>query len=601
MLNPSNLNVVRKVGHMERRTNSQRWSMRKLIGVVLTAVMVFVGGGLPSRLSAADSAEIVKEVKQHLIAGEYGLAIEKAQTIPDEKLRSAELREISLRQEEAGDFQTARATERLRSRQSVETERTQASGGGQADPTAIMNLIENLTGGPKTGTWDAEEVEDGADPPAMEYFDNGVSVDPHGILSNLSRKDLTDRLDRLGILARNAILNPAQNQQNELRFVSLTRLEREVADRLSRGQELTATMKYLGGLTGVKYLFILPEQKELVVAGPAEAWKYDDNGLAVGVNSGRPLLQLDDLVVLLRTFGTAENHAFGCSIDPRPENLLATKQYLSSIKGPLPPGAMTGWLQQIEKHMGLQDIRIYGVPSSSRVANVMVTADYRMKLIGIGKMSAGPSIPDIFKLMAKSKDQEQLPLQAFRWWLTMKYDAVLHNESRNVYEIKGSSVLVKSEDQMISSSGKQLQAGNANGANRLFAENFSNHYEELARRDTVFADLQNIFDLGMVAAICRREHLADKIGWDFGEFAASGRYQPQALRAPTSVKTVMSHRVSGGKNILVQAAGGVQVNLLRAIREENLIQSSTLVKSLDTEGAAPADQPEGRWWWNESR
>ncbi len=461
-----------------------------------------------------------------------------------------------------------------------------------------MDLIEQLTGGPLTGEWDPELVEEGAVPPAMEYFANGVLVDPQGLLTHLTRNELTHRLDALGAIARKALLNADLQKSSDLRFVSLTRFEKELSERLSKGQSPTETMKYLGGLTGVKYIFVMPEEKDLVIAGPGEAWRYDARGSAVGAVSGRPMLQLDDLVVLLRTFGPGGERVFGCSIDPRAANLKSTKEYLASIKGPLAPGALGGWLQQIENRMGLQDIRIYGVPAESRIARTIVDADYRMKLIGIGKLAGVKQIPSIFELMAKSREKEELPLNAYRWWLTMKYDAILHNEAKNVYEIQGSSVLVKSEDQMISENGKQVQSGKVSGVNRQFAENFTTHYRELAAQDPVFADLQNIFDLGMVAALCHREHLAEKIGWNLGEFGSAGNYKTKSWPAPRTVKTVMAHRVSGGTNILVQAAGGVQADLLGAMKSEDLVRSSADVRSLDLEAAVPADQPAARWWWN---
>jgi hypothetical protein len=62
-----------------------------------------------------------------------------------------------------------------------------------------------------------------------------------------------------------------------------------------------------------------------VIAGPAEGWRYDETGRAVGDESGRPTLQLDDLVTVLRTFTDGGRQIFGCSIDPRPEGLRRSR------------------------------------------------------------------------------------------------------------------------------------------------------------------------------------------------------------------------------------------------------------------------------------
>src|SRR6185369_10696734 len=129
--------------------------------------------------------------------------------------------------------------------------------------------------------------------------------------------------------------------------------------------------------------------------------------------------------------------------------------------GSLAPGAMKGFLSDIQKRMGQQDVEIYGVPANSRVARILVAADYRMKLIGIGKLEGGKEIPSIFELLPKFANHESMPLDALRWWLTMKYDAILHSPDQQVYEIRGSSVLVKSEDQQVNPDGTRNHTGKA--------------------------------------------------------------------------------------------------------------------------------------------
>ena len=55
-------------------------------------------------------------------------------------------------------------------------------------------------------------------------------------------------------------------------------------------------MRHLAGLSQISYVFVYPENGEVVIAGPAEGWRYNEYGMPVGVESGRPTLQLDDLV-----------------------------------------------------------------------------------------------------------------------------------------------------------------------------------------------------------------------------------------------------------------------------------------------------------------
>ena len=79
----------------------------------------------------------------------------------------------------------------------------------------------------------------------------------------------------------------------------------------------------------------------LVLAGPAAAWRPDADGRLVSQASGRPILQLDDLVVILRHMMPAAESKFGCSINPREAALAKTKDFLAeSAKNPLKEGTV---------------------------------------------------------------------------------------------------------------------------------------------------------------------------------------------------------------------------------------------------------------------
>src|SRR4029450_2298476 len=188
----------------------------------------------------------------------------------------------------------------------------------------------------------------------------------------------------------------------------------------------------------------------------------------------------------------------------------------------------------------------------------------------VANLATGKLIPSYFDLLKAAGQTKGAPLEALRWWLTMKYAAIVHNPDRSFFEIQGSSVLVQSENQFVNAQGQHVPTGVSEPVNRLFAENFTRHYNELAQRDLVLADMRNIFDMGLVAALCREEGLHEKSGWDLGVFAAGGAYHPAVVSAPTVVESVMNHRVYGGKDIVVQVAGGVQADVAAMARDKKL-------------------------------
>ena len=109
--------------------------------------------------------------------------------------------------------------------------------------------------------------------------------------------------------------------ETDLRFISIRRLEEAVAQRRAAGLPIVETMRNLGGLVRLRYVMLLEDESDIIIGGPAEPWRYDETGQPVGEKTGRPTLQLDDLVTLLRTFSQSGTRRFLCSIDPRPEGM----------------------------------------------------------------------------------------------------------------------------------------------------------------------------------------------------------------------------------------------------------------------------------------
>lgn len=534
-------------------------------------------------------------VDLHLAAGEYGAAERAASSITDAAERDAALRDVAVARAAAGFGQAAVATSRriedrvAQHAAESEARREEAlAGGSQADFTGLIQLIEEQTGG---DTWQSLGGEG-----TITQFDQGIRVDPTGMIAKVSELD-AGKLAELSKTVRKASLNDDMATPSALRVISLTRLEQEVAGCMERGEQIPATVQNLGGLTRVENVFVYPSTGEIVIAGPGEAWGYNAEGRAVGLESGRPTLQLDDLVTVLRTFGPQGEGVFGCSIDARPENVADLQKFLATQQGPLRPAAVKRWVEKIDETLGQADIRVYGVPAESRVAHVLVEADYKMKLIGLDLLDAGAEVPSYFDLLSQNREFVNGGVESLRWWLTMKYDAVRHSADRDAFEIAGPGVLCQSENQFLTAEGKQLATGQSEPMNQLFAKNFTQHYAELSQRDDVFADLQGVLDLALAAALIRHEGLDVKSNWDRGCFAASGGYQPAGATPAVEADAVANHRVYGGRDIVVQAAGGVVADVMSVVRDTSLRAENPRLDSI-ADNAVAADNTNGRWWWD---
>ena len=327
-----------------------------------------------------------------------------------------------------------------------------------------------------------------------------------------------------------------------LRKISLTRLEKQVQARAALGQEPSDSIRYLAGVYKIKYVFIYPDSRDIVLAGPAGDWTADREGRIVNRESGRPVLHLDDLVLCLRHAAKDSGGRFGCSINPTQTGLARTQAFLTeSAKTKLDPNRRDAWLAKIRKSLGRQEIEVFGVEPRSRAAQVMVEADYRMKLVGLGLEEGVLGVTNYLELLASVS--EQTNLDVLRWWFTLDYQAVQTTAARDAFAIRGPSVKVQSENERLTDEGRRVATGEAKGPNERFARTFTEHLAELAQKYPVYADLQNICDLALVAALLRAERVPDQVGWRLTSFGADGDYEIAASDAPKEVESVVAHRV----------------------------------------------------------
>ena len=192
----------------------------------------------------------------------------------------------------------------------------------------------------------------------------GVAVDAEGVLRKQVYEDPTGELTRRRIAAAQAALDGELSQASSLRKVSLNRLEAALAEQIELGRRASDAMLHLAGLTRLKYVFYYPDSQDIVIAGPAEPWAEDLSGRARGIDSGRPVLLLEDLAVALRTYRptSGDETVVGCSIDPTAEGLARMQDFLRQVGVRATPGDTEYIVQGLRESLGLQDVRVLGVP-----------------------------------------------------------------------------------------------------------------------------------------------------------------------------------------------------------------------------------------------
>jgi hypothetical protein len=422
----------------------------------------------------------------------------------------------------------------------------------------------------------------------------GVLIDPEGVVRMRSFADPTGVLHRQRAAAARAALDPKLATRTPLRKVSLTRLEAALKDKLAHGGQATDEMKYLAGLTRVQFVFYFPETGDIVLAGPAEGFAADLAGRVRGIESGQPTLQLDDFIVALRAFfgnGAQKAPLISVSIDPTQQGLANMQQFLRQVGSRATPGQTRFIVNGLRESLGLQTIQLTGVAETSHFAQVLVEADYRMKLIGIGLQRVGRMQSWVDRTSAAAISRNALQ----RWYFVPDYECLRLSEDEQAAELVGNGVKLISADELVTSDGSRQQSGLSDRASKAFTEDFTRNYAAIARQAPVFTELRNIIDLSIVVALLAHQKLPEKANWKMEAFLDEGAYAVETLNVPRQVETAVA-AVWRGNRLLTPIGGGVRIQPRKAIDSAQVDLEGTVGKARDSVDIK--NLAAGQWWWD---
>lgn len=421
----------------------------------------------------------------------------------------------------------------------------------------------------------------------------GIAIDANGVLRTLVVADplLTNRR-REAVTALEGDLRT----RAPLRHVALSRLERKLSAAVSAGHGIPDELQKLAGLTKVQYVFIYPgdgsEPGEIVIAGPAEPWMTDAAGRTVGVETGAPTLLLEDLAAALRSFapGQPSNHAIGCSIDPTQEGLAALQDFMRRVGRVNPKSDVASLVSGMQQALGMQTVRVNGVSPATHFAHVMIEADYRMKLIGIG-LEPPPVKMSTWVQLASSQSVAANALQ--RWYFVPDYQCVRVSEDDLAIELVGQGVKLVGADEVVLPDGRRMSADRANQASKLFTTAFTKKYPEIAARSPVYAQLRSLIDLAVVAAWLQEFDGYGKAGWAAEMLRDEAVYPIETLPPVAQVETAIN-AVWRGPRLMTPIGGGVTIQAATAVEAPNLLMDE---KGEVAKAHAAVKLPADRWWW----
>lgn len=379
-------------------------------------------------------------------------------------------------------------------------------------------------------------------PGAQNITVQGVFIDAGGVLRSRSK---VSRLRRPAPLADGA----------KQIAVSLPRLFSALRSNVESGTPIPDELRWLDGLVRIDHILVDQKRKELAIVGPAEPVDSTSRFRPVGRVTGRPVLQLDDLIVALRTFGpTGRSRSFGCTLVHSQAGLdrVAAMPRVNVVRA----GQRSNQAANLKQALGPLEAKYFGVPVNTRFAFVSVEADYRMKeyTIGVKRLP----VPRMRNYLARSTGLGGYT----RFWFTENYGGIQMTEDQTQYALQGP--------------GLKLLASNSptaivvtNGPAQEFADEFTKNIAELEERVPCFADLHNLTDLAVFAALIANDRLHERVSWDTAWITSPENYQPVSYQSPRQAETLVNSLKRGSKTVTV--AGGVQLSVRGIVRKQRVL------------------------------
>lgn len=363
----------------------------------------------------------------------------------------------------------------------------------------------------------------------------GVEIDANGVLRKIS----TDPDPQLGELWKRKI------KDGELGYVSLPRILAEARKCVEKNQPIPDSLRYLGGLVKIQYLFVYPEEGDLVLAGRAEPFEAKRRYRPIGQKTGRPVLHLDDLVTALRACAGGIPPRIGVDIKITKEIARRVDDKWKEIAPKIREMGGQAAADALSEAGGVQPVEFYGIDPNTRFGFVCVEADYQLKQLGLNlRESPVKGVRSYFSMLTK-------PEMNHRFSLESHYDAIVASPDRNAFELRGPSLKVNGGILHIYGS----EAGDPSFSAKKFISLCNDHFDELSRHLLSWADLANLGDLCLVAALVAKEKLAEKAKWDLSWVMDPKGYPVASIRSPTGARTLCNHKTTGG--MLLVTSGGV--------------------------------------------
>lgn len=464
-------------------------------------------------------------------------------------------------------------------------------GAALADFSQLMNLIQTTIA---PDQWDAL-----GGPSTMFPYPGGIYVDPQGLVRDVEVAP-SDRLRSLNNLANE--VHAAANTSNrdwtlasDLRTVSLKRLRNEYLRLAATGQQPSLELQNLAGISEVRYVII--EDDDILLCGEvggineaASPWPQD-------AKTHQTALGFELLVASAQAVATQS--AYGCSIDPTPEGMLAAAQVSNDISSRKIPAALAA--EALAAALGEQQIVLFDVPADQPLAWLLVEADRHMKQLALGRhpMPNGLSnYLDVVERAAKQANGSAVPSgQLLRMWFAVQPKEVRKASDSLTFQLAGSPIKLITAKEFDDQQGGRIRAGE-DPLGKEFASAFNDHFATIAATYPVYDRLRGAFELTAALQLVQRQVGREKFTQLVGELAVPELMLDTTVSVPTSCESLAVHhtiRTPKKRHDIYIVSGGVKVDPAQSLASN--ITNYPVLNDLEI-NSQDAPIQTMRWWWD---
>jgi hypothetical protein len=401
-----------------------------------------------------------------------------------------------------------------------------------------------------------------ADSDSLRTLVGGVEVQPDGCIRSAPAEDIKAAGQWL-----TSIMQPVEPDlaaMSPLRKISLKKLDAEMQSVVAAKGGFADSVRYLAGLASIQYLIAVPEANDILLVGPGEGWITDGAGNVIGQNSKLPVLSLENFLTLFRSWnGTAKQDVVSCSFDLTPEAENKIAQLDREYTGVDEKNAKA-FADALENSYSYQQIHITGIDATSRLAKILVAADFRMKQYALGLETPPVRTVPSYAGLITGKPQAA----PTKFYLVAEYDEVQYDSKKLTWQLGNVKVKVLTEYDYL-----QRQHGTAantkpDRAAANWCSKLEANFESLAKKEPVFNELKNGMLLALAAALIRSENLLQKANCSLPVFSDAVRLRPLVYPQPKTVQSQATITKNGYSTVVV--CGGIEINPFSVLQKTRL-------------------------------